>query len=270
MPPTTHRSAGVPAVTPVPQDTHLSHAVDRHSLGEFRLGVEYPQPMPRFVVSPIRVYLEPTSPVHEFLDIHRSAAPQPLPVRLMVPGAIVTPGEAMLQPSASRVAEAVFFVTPLARGPLFSRVEMHRGNQVESLEFQVRSQGPLLPWLLAILTVLLPGLLHFLAQSDKSLTLWVQEQVMAWLPFGSGAEPLARSLSRLTEQAVAIVRDTRLSFLTFVGLTLATICLLLLRRPTWTRRWGESSPLQGAAGAKAQVPPNYLTPVSLSEINPFA
>lgn len=270
MPPTTHRSTGVPAATPVPHDTCLAHAVDRPTPAEFRLGVEYPQPMPRLSDSKVRVFLEPTSPIHEFLDIHRATTPEPLLVRLVVPGAIVTPGEAMLQPSASRAVETIFHVTPLAHGTLLCHVELHRSSGMESVEFPVRSRGRGLPWLLAILTFLVPGVLHALAESDASLPAWIERQVLAWLPPGAAAESSARQFSRLAEQAVGMVRATRLSFLACIGLTLATICLFLLHRPTPTRTRSEAFSLHASPAPKPQPPPNYLTPVSIPEVNPFA
>lgn len=270
MPPTTRRSAGVPAATPVPHDTCLAHAVDRPTLAEFRLGVEYPQPMHRMSDNTVRVFLEPTSPIHEFLDIHRTTSPEPLLARLIVPGAIVTPGEAMLQPSASRAVETVFHVTPVAHGTLPSHVELHRGSGIELVEFHVRSRGRGLPWMLAILTFLVPAVLHALAQSGASLPAWIERQVLAWLPPGAAAESSARQVSHLAERSAKTVRDARLSFLTFLGLFLTTICLFLMRRPTPTWAWGEAFSLHPPSGPKPQPTPNYFTPVSIPEVNPFA
>jgi hypothetical protein len=81
----------------------------------------------------------------------------PLQVRLLAPGAQVTPEEAPLD-VAQPGAWAMFLVTPLAYGWLNqARVEVrHRGRLVQRMLLPLRGSTQWLTWVLGVLTVLVP------------------------------------------------------------------------------------------------------------------
>ncbi len=271
MPPTKPRHAGVHAPTPLPCETSLSQAVDSAHPSAFRLAIAFPSPISCRTTALVRVGLEPVAPTHDFLDIDRAPPPEPVSIRLSVPAALVAPEEIRLQPSISARAEAEFRVTPLIPGHLPCRAEVQRGDTSTSIDVELRSQGVALPWLIAILTLLGPVILHGLAQNGARLPGWVQQQTLAWLPQQTWSEPASRQFAHLVDKAVALIREYRLSFYVFVALAVATLGVLLLRWPRSICRWSEPFLLASSAGPKPQNPlSNFLTPVSLPDVNPFS
>src|SRR5206468_5926248 len=115
----------------------LPHKMPQTAEGphEFRLGVEYPPGLSLGSVETVRVELAPVDPVDQLLDLGRPLLPAPLPVRLVVPGALVMPSEQGIDPSPFGPTEVIFNVTPLVAGPLpRARVEMLRGSKIEMIE----------------------------------------------------------------------------------------------------------------------------------------
>ncbi len=271
MPPTKPRHAGAHATTPLPCETSLSHAVDSAHSSAFRLAIAFPSPISCRTPALVRVGLEPVAPTHDFLDIYRALPPEPVSIRLSVPAALVTPDEIRLQPSTSARAEAEFRVTPLIPGHLPCRTEIRRGDTLSSIDVELRSHGVALPWLIALLTLLGPVILHGLAQNGAHLPGWVQQQTLAWLPQRTWSEPASRQFAHLVDRSVTLIREFRLSFYVFVALAVATVGVLLLRWPRTVCRWSEPFLLASSAGPKPQNPlSNFLTPVSLPDVNPFS
>jgi hypothetical protein len=237
---------------------------------DFRLGVEFPPGLSLGHVETVRVELEPTELVDRALDLGRRLLPEPLPVRLIVPGAIVMPTEQTIDPSPFEATEVFFHVTPLVGGDLpQARVEMLRGHKVEMIQMPVHGQSHTLPRVLAILAILVPLLLHLPTYyADEIVGGSVERQVRAWLPglgFRDGAAELAQSV------AGVLATDGRaghFSFFAFVGLATAALCVALLRHSPRQLLW--SNPFTLTVLPASMGPPSYLTPVSTTDIGAVA
>src|SRR5262249_35243413 len=81
--------------TPIPDDGSPATTNDSH---DFRFTIHYPSRLRPNRVGSITVSLEPVRPLDRVLDIKRKKSENALPLRLLVPGAIVTPGEHAVEP----------------------------------------------------------------------------------------------------------------------------------------------------------------------------
>ena len=211
----------------------------------------------------MKVSLSPLQPVDRALDVGRKKPADPIPLRLVIPGAILLPTEQALEPTPFGTAEAVFHVTALAEGVLPDcRLEVFRHGKLEAIPLQLRSDGNrALVWL-AALTVLVPLLLFLpaiwpgLAEGGD-----VQRVVTGWFP---GA-PVA--VGRAAQAAYSFLattgRNLSVSFFTFLMLLGATTLLAVSRRPVVETASSEPFLLMPSAlAAKANPFPSLLAPVS--------
>lgn len=264
--PTRRRTAGSSRATPLPQSDRLAQLVDRPS--DFRLVVDYRTPARMHRVVTITVRFEPIRPVHDFLDIHGvSSNYPPLAVRPRIPGAVVTPSETVLAPSASGPVEAVFHVTPLAHGESTATIETEWDGCIKELTWSIRIPRPGLAAILAGLTIVVTAVLHGLAQGASHVPAWLGRQALAWLPRTSWRDQWSLRFGEVMGDLARWVGEAHLSFWVFVaGLALAC-CLHLVRRPS--REMIECGMSLPGSAARATTPPNYLTPVALSEVPPI-
>jgi hypothetical protein len=237
---------------------------------DFRLGVEFPPGLSLGHVETVRVEMEPVEPIDRALDLGRPLLPEPLPVRLIVPGAIVMPTEQTMDPSPFEATEALFFVTPLVAGELpQARVEMLRGHKVETIEMPVHGQGHTLPRVLAFLAILVPLLLHLPTYyADEVAAGSVDRQVRAWLPGLAFRDRTAELAQSVASVLATDGRAGHFSFFAFVGLSTAALCVALLRHSSRRLLW--SKPFTLTVLPASMGPPSYLTPVSAPEVSAVA
>lgn len=246
-----------PTTTPVPREDRLPPPPP-DGPRKFQINVDFPTRMAVGALQTIRVELTPLEPLDRVVDLGRPLLAEPMPVRLIIPGALVTPPEQGLDPSPFEAAEAVFHVTPLATGELAeARTELLRGGRLDLVPMPMRCHSRVLPWLLAALTLLLPLTVHALGSPVA------QQELLAWLPNLKIDEVLSRSLA----DAGQLLRQGRISFFTFLGLSATTLWLLLARRPHRTSAQGEPFALGPPPRHSASTPPSYLTPVSDPEVS---
>jgi len=216
--------------TPLPSDPSFG-AIPTDAV-QYQLKVYYPGRMHPNRVETIKVALSPLQPVNRALDLGRKKPSCEIPVRLVIPGAVLLPAEQTLEPTPFGAAEATFHVTPLAEGRLPDcRLEVFRHGKVEAIPLPLRSQSHrALAWLIA-LTVLIPLLLFLpscwpgVAESHD-----VEWAVTSWFP----TSPTA--VSRGAQSAYAFLattgRNLKLSFFTFLTLLGLTALWAASRRPT--------------------------------------
>src|SRR5262245_44017243 len=267
MRPTVLRPTPPPNATPLPIEKMPMTADGPH---DFRLGVEFPPGLSLGHVETVRVELEPTEVVDRALDLGRPLLPEQLPVRLIVPGAIVMPSEQTMDPSPFEATEVFFHVTPLVGGTLpQARVEMLRGHKVETIEMPVHGQSHTLPRVLAILAIIVPLLLPIPTYYANDIAAGsVQHQVREWLPglvFRDSAADMAQSVA---SSLATTGREGHFSFYAFVGLSTAALCVALLRHSSRQTLW--SKPFTLSVTPASMGPPSYLTPVSNPDLGPVA
>lgn len=254
-----------PTTTPVPRDDKIIKP-PTDGPRDFRVGVEFPAHMTVGVMQTIRVEVAPLRPLDRVVDLGRSLVSEPLPVRLVMPGALVSPPEQGVEPSPFEPVQALFHVTPLATGDLpQARMELLRGSSLDAIDIPVHCQGRLTPWFLAVLTILVPLLLYlpgkFVTEIQAGV---VQREVADWLP----GVPLRRTIAAEMQHAATFLATTgqqgHLSFFAFLGFSSVTVWLVLTRRPSRQILFGETFSL--GTSSRGNIPPNYLTPVSAPEI----
>jgi hypothetical protein len=233
---------------------------------DFRLGVEFSPGLRLGHVETVRVQVAPIEPVDRAFDLGHPLLPAPLPVRLIVPGALVVPSEQTIDPTPFNDTEVMFHVTPLVAGPLpQARVEMLRGHKIETIEMPVCGQGHTLPRVLAVLALLVPLFLYLPSCfADQIADGTMERQVRAWLPEFGFRDTAAGGIQSVASVLATTGRAGHFSFFAFLGLGSAAICVALLRRPSRQSLWG--APFTIIAESKAGGPPSYLTPVSKSEL----
>jgi len=109
-----------------------------------------------------RMKLRRVYPLVVGLQQRLSASGTAFAVRPLVPGALVTPGELIMDP-AKAGTQATFYVTPLARGRLpHARVQLHRqGNLLQEIALPMKAVTQRLTWILLALTILVPAFLLY-------------------------------------------------------------------------------------------------------------
>lgn len=155
-----------------PKDRPILTAHEAHpSPGETRRGEG-----PRYVVGvrfyrrmklkrayPMAVSLSPTA---GHLHGIKSHVPT-VEIRPVLAGALVTPSHYELETTGTTPA---FYVTPLARGQLDSRLEVYsHGRLLQEIPLPVKGTSQRLTWILLLLTIVIPlGMWYFLRQQNLS------------------------------------------------------------------------------------------------------
>lgn len=115
--------------------------------------------------------------------------PVPLVIRPIIPGALVTPLERLLDVGSPQ-ARAAFHVTPLARGRLTgARVEvLNVGQVIHEIPLPMKSVSQRLTWVLAALTILAPGFLLYFTKYHPLTGSVVREVHRANVPRPAGEQ----------------------------------------------------------------------------------
>jgi hypothetical protein len=157
---------------------------------QYRLRARFQRRMkPRHVYP---VFVELSQPVQGRIP---AGAEAPLQLQLSVPGAQVTPSEALLDVSQPG-AKAMFQVTPFAYGWLSqARLEVRqRGQVVQRMPLLIRGSSQAVTWFLAALTVLVPAFVLYATRYHKLEGTIRRAHVAteaAPAPRGAGGQPLA-------------------------------------------------------------------------------
>jgi hypothetical protein len=230
------------------------------------VSVDYPATLTPGVPETVRVELGPFDPASLIVDLGHPLLPEPLPVRLVIPGAMVSPAEQGLDASPFTPVSVTFHVVALGPGPLpEARVEVLREGNVDAiaLEMQAHARGPMrvLFWL----TMLLPLVLYIAARwPDWFGAGAVEREAVAWLPGLPGRIQVAAGLQSVATLLSLAAREGHLSFFALAVLATGTIGVMLTRRRRRSQCRGE--PFALGARPKVAGPPSYLTPVSVPEI----
>jgi len=250
--------------TPIPDDGSSPTTTDLH---DFRFTVHYPSRLRPNRVDSVTVTLEPVRPLDRVLDIKRKKTENALPLRLLVPGAIVTPAEHAVEPSAFDSVEAVFQVAALADGDLSgSRLEILRQGQLDIIPLPLKCESSVpVRWLLA-LAVLLPALMNLPScWPELAANQAIENAVREWLPNIPG---LSGTIAQIAQGGYEFLagsgKDVKVSFFAFLGLMVAAAVWAFVCRPQQSTATGPvfSHTMKPRSG---DIPP-LLTPASVDDV----
>ena len=248
--------------TPIPNSAAMTKVFGGPH--DFQISIHYPSRFQLNRLATVRVVLSPVEPVERVLDFGKQTPNAMLPVRLVIPGALVSPSEAGLAITPFASTEARFHVAPAVVGILpDARLELTRDGQFESIALPMRSQGN--GWLIGLLacTILLPLLLYLPSwRSD-----WVsgfETGLPYWLPNLPVAANIARPAQKVLSWLATRGAELHLSFFSLLALAALTA-------GTWFNRRSRVTCIQGAkftlgAPPRPIDPPKYLTPVPAEEL----
>jgi hypothetical protein len=170
--------------------------------------------------------------VNPVLDVGRKPSMEAIPVRLVIPGAVLLPAEQSLTPTPFGAAEVHFYVTPVAEGELPDcRVELFRRGKLEVVSLPLRSEGHRSIVWMCVITVLVP-LLFFLPTCWPNLADNgdVKRAVTDWFP--AAPSVIGKSLLAAYDFLAHAGHQLSLSFFTFLALLGWTTVWAVTRRPT--------------------------------------
>lgn len=251
-----------PCSTPIPSDLRFP---SRPTSTEYRVTILHPNRLQPNRVTSVCVQLAPEQRTDIMLDLAVKKPLEPIPLRLLVPGALVTPQEHAIEPSPNGPVEVMFHVTPLAEGSLpDARLEVYRNGQFEMIPVHFRCETPRGPWWGAFLTIVVAILLHL-------PTCWptvdVAGPVSRWLPRVVGLNAIPATLQHGYRFLATTGHEASLSFLVAtLGLTGVVAWVVVTRRRVQTVA-GATFTLD--SNVRATEPPGFLHPVSEVELGSF-
>ncbi|MFL5341530.1 MAG: hypothetical protein ACJ8F7_15400 [Gemmataceae bacterium] len=212
-------------------------------------------------VEAVRVSLAPVHPVERVLDITRRRPRAPYPIRLLVPGALVTPAEHAVESSPFGPVEVIFYVTAMAEGELpGARVELFRDGQHEILPLTIRGERSRTLWLGVGSALLLAVLLYLPACWPEAASGDVQRGLAGWLP--NVLAPLAKIGQGFYAFLATTGKSASLSFIALLGMLLGLSVWAYMRRPQTQTVLGQ--PFQVTADTRTPTP--LLTPVPSADV----
>jgi hypothetical protein len=254
--------------TPIPNEGATSTPPEP---SEFRFRVNHPSRLRPHRVEAIEVSLAPLRPINRALDLRRKKTGASMPLRLLVPGAVVTPAEHAVEPSPFESIDVVFHVMPLADGPLSgARLEVLRQGQVETIPLALNCESTAPVRLLAALAVLIPILLSLPAcWPEFAENGSVENSLREWLPNVPGlSSTVAHVVQAAYDFLAGPARDLKISFFAFVGLAAAAAIWALICRPQQVVTKGQSFEYVFKSGPGDNPP--LLAPASVDEVQAIA
>lgn len=234
---------------------------------QFQISVEFPSRIRLHALDRVRVLVAPLQPLAELVAAGRKAEFAPLPLRLEVPGATVSPPEQGIVPSPFGAVEAVFTVCALAEGQSSgARLEVFSQGTLNSipvpLKFGVSSWPQRLLLAAFILPVLLflPTLHPAFAESPG-----FSRVVRAWVPnVPKVAEPISNFVKSAYHFLAVSGAEVSLSFW-------ALLLLLPLAAIAWVASRAQSHCVAGTTFTLEAPAPSgsittLLTPLSHAEL----
>ncbi len=232
---------------------------------DFRLTILYPSCFRLNRVESVRVELSPVEPVDRVLDLNHQQQNAMLPIRLSIPGALVSAAETSLEISPFGATQALFHVTAMAAGVLpDARLEVTRDGETEAIPVPMRSQGN--AWLAALagITLLLPLLIFLPSHMPQWSNGGVERSMLTWMP----RLPLGSEVASFAQSAFTWLATTgagwHLSFFALMAMVMIATVLCVSRSPRPMIIKGPKFTL--GSPPRPIDPPKYLTPVSEVDI----
>src|SRR6266404_7570568 len=215
--------------TPIPRQ----QSVAPPGAAAFQFSVSHPDRVRLGHVEIVKVCVAPIQPAERVLDVGRKQPIPPCPIRLLVPGAMVTPVEHAVEPSPLGPVEVTFYVTALAKGDLpDARVELFRDGRHELLPIVLLSDSPRSFWVGIALAVLISLLLFLPTCWPEAAAGGVERVLSDWLP---QVPVLSTALAKLGQGFYAFLATTgksaALSFIALAGMLLGMAAWAFIRRP---------------------------------------
>jgi hypothetical protein len=229
--------------------------------------VEHPCRLALNTFATVRVLVAPLRPLESLAPIGRKSAYEPLPMRLQVPGANVSPPEQGIVPSPYGVVEAAFTVCGLAEGDVPSaRLEVFRQGVLDAIPVPLRFGANPWPKRCFLLAIILP-VLWFLPVMNPGLAQSgaVARMVKAWLPsVPKIADPIANAVQKVYAFLAGPGGEMSFSFyLLLLLLPIAAIVWIANRTQAMTET-GSAFTLSGPANPGLVA--GMLTPLSDEEL----
>src|SRR5262249_10749465 len=265
MTPTPNRPVRRDAKTPIPSDPNFG-TIPVDAI-KYQITAHYPARLRPNRVETITVSVSPLQGVDRALDVGRKKNGDAIPLRLVIPGAILLPSEQTLTPTPFGTSEVVFHVTAFAEGDLPNcRLEVARHGKLEAIPLPLRSEGNAMLAVLAVLTFVVPLLLYLptcwpgLAESGD-----VERFATSWIP---GSPLFVGQVAREFYSFLASTgKSISLSFFTFLALLGWTAVWSSSRRPMVKPLSNEPFLLlPGSSHTKVGPLPSLLSPVSTDDI----
>lgn len=252
-------------VTPFPADANKIPTVMEPI--EYQISVEHPNRLRLHTLEPVRVLLSPVRPIEPLVPVAKNGVCEPLPLRLQIPGALVSPPEQGIVPSPYGTVEAVFTVCPLAEGEINeARLDIYRHGVLDSMPVPLtfgKNRWPMRVLIVALLIPLLlflPALRPSLAASGE-----VARVTKVWLPsVPKLADPIANAVQAVYKFLAGPGAEMSLSFYLVLLLLPIAAIIWIANRPQPKTIAGSSFIIGGPA--TPGVVGGMLTPLSDDEI----
>ena len=252
-------------VTPFPADNNKIPTVMEPV--EYQISVEYPNRLRLHTLEPVRVLLSPMRPIEPLVPLARKGACEPLPLRLQIPGAQISPPEQGIVPSPYGTVEAVFTVCPLAEGEINgARLEIYRHGVLDSVSLPLKFGKNRWPMRVLIIALLIP-LLLFLPSLRPSLAASgeVARVTKVWLPsVPKLADPIANTVQAVYKFLAGPGAEMSLSFYLLLLLLPIAAIVWIANRPQPVTTAGTAFTIGGPANPG--VVAGMLTPLSDEEL----
>jgi hypothetical protein len=230
---------------------------------DYQFCVSFPSFLADRKVEKVCVTVTPLKPLEQVAETGWKKTPAPIPVRLHVHGALVSPAEHLMDLSPFGPVEVVYHITALARGSLpDAHLEVKHADRVEKIAIPLAARPARSNYWLLLAMIFIPLLLFIPSRWPE---LAVQDHVQSWLP----SIPQVSSL-------VARVLHTGYGFLAHQGAqySLSFWSLILLALALVARKYTGRVRQLSVTGsvfclnpvAKTSTPPPFLTPVSDTEL----
>ena len=227
--------------------------------GDYRVSVFFPSAPTLQKVEMLRVQMVPLQPSASGLTRKKTEV---IPLRLHVPGALVTPAEQGIEAMPQGTAEVIFYVTPFAKGTLpAAHLEVLYPGRTETTALPLKVRAPR-SWLSALALVIVPLLLWLPTCWPELAGGQVEQRLLDWLPHAGFAGPIAH----LLQNGYSYLAKPHFP-LSFWSLLLIAACWCiwtLSQRARIIALHGDVYRFQAAA--KTTTPPPFLTPLTEHEI----
>jgi hypothetical protein len=229
---------------------------------DYQVSVFFPSVLACQKVEIIRAQVTPLQPAASGLTANRKKS-DVIPLRLHVPGALVVPTEQAIEPTPMGPAQAIFYVTALAKGTLpAAHLEVLHPTRSQAIALPLRARSAKV-WLWSLLLGSAPILLWLPTCWPEMAGGQVERGIFDWLPRDVA---VARGIAHWGQASYSFLSHPPFA-LSFWSLLLAVAAACVWRLSLRVRETvvqGEAFRLQSAA--KTPTPPPFLTPLTEHEL----